>query len=74
MGLHTQVSSFWLRISSYTPSCAEEGHEWSSVANPIRQALSILQYWLEKCLDEPAQFKTRLQFRRAHQLGKPTFK
>jgi hypothetical protein len=35
--------------------------------------LSILQYWLEKRLDEPAQFKARLQFRRAHQLGEPTF-
>jgi hypothetical protein len=29
--------------------------------------------WLETCLDELAQFKARLQFRRAHQLGKPTF-
>jgi hypothetical protein len=36
--------------------------------------LSILQYWLEKRLGEPAQFKARLQFRRAHQLGKLTFK
>jgi hypothetical protein len=25
-------------------------------------------------MDEPAQFKARLQFRRAHQLGKLTFK
>jgi hypothetical protein len=36
--------------------------------------LSILQYWLEKRLGEPAQFKARLQFRRAHQPGKLTFK
>jgi hypothetical protein len=37
-----------------------------------RHALSILQYWLEKCLDELAQFKATLQFRGAHQPGKPT--
>jgi hypothetical protein len=30
--------------------------------------------WLEKHLDEPAQFKARLQFRRAHQPDKQTFK
>jgi hypothetical protein len=42
---------------------------------PIQKArVSILQTWLEKCLDEPAQFKARLQIRRAHQPGKPTFK
>jgi hypothetical protein len=33
-----------------------------------------LQTWLEKHLDEPAQFKARLQFRRAHQPDKWTFK
>jgi hypothetical protein len=33
-----------------------------------------LQYCLERHLDEPAQFKERLQFRRAHQPGQPTFK
>jgi hypothetical protein len=33
-----------------------------------------LQSWLEKCLDKPAEFKAKLQFRRAHQPGKPTFK
>jgi hypothetical protein len=33
-----------------------------------------LQNWLEKRLDELAQFKTRLQFRRARQPSKPTFK
>jgi hypothetical protein len=33
-----------------------------------------LQNWLEKCLDEPAQLKARLQFRRAHQPGKLTVK
>jgi hypothetical protein len=32
-----------------------------------------LQYWLEKHLDELAQFKATLQFRGAHQPGKPTF-
>jgi DNA replication protein DnaD len=36
--------------------------------------LSVLQTWLEKCLDELAQFKARLQFRRAHQPDKQTFK
>jgi hypothetical protein len=56
------------------PSCSEEGHEWINLANSIWHALSILQTWLEKLLDEPAQFKARLQFRRAHQPGKPTFK
>jgi hypothetical protein len=39
-----------------------------------RHALSILQTWLEKLLHEPAQFKARLQFRRAHQPDKQTFK
>jgi hypothetical protein len=33
-----------------------------------------LQTWLEERLDEPAQFKARLQVRRAHQLDKQTFK
>jgi hypothetical protein len=33
-----------------------------------------LQYWLEKRLDELAQFKIKLQFKRAHQTDKPTFK
>jgi hypothetical protein len=56
------------------PSCSEEGHEWINLANSIWHALSILQTWLEKLLDEPTQFKARLQFRRAHQPGKPTFK
>jgi hypothetical protein len=36
--------------------------------------LSILQTWLVKRVDEPAQFKARLQFRRAHQPDKQTFK
>jgi hypothetical protein len=74
MRLHTQLSSFWLRISSNTPSCSEESHQWNTFVNPTRHALSILQYLLEKRLDELAQFKARLQFRRAHQPGKPTFK
>jgi hypothetical protein len=39
-----------------------------------RHALSILQTWLEKRLDESAQFKARLQVRRAHQPDKQTFK
>jgi hypothetical protein len=29
--------------------------------------LSILQVWLEKYLDEPVQFKAKLQFGKAHQ-------
>jgi hypothetical protein len=33
-----------------------------------------LQIRLEKYLDEPTQFKVRLQFRRAHQPDKLTFK
>jgi hypothetical protein len=74
MRLHTQLSSFRLRISSNTPSCSEESQEWNPFANPIRHALSILQFWLEKRLGEPAQFKARLQFRRVHQPDKPTFK
>jgi hypothetical protein len=45
--LHKQFSSFWLRISSNTSSCSEESHEWNTLANPIRNVLSILQYWLE---------------------------
>jgi hypothetical protein len=44
-----------------------------ALSNPIRHTLSILQFWLEKRLGEPTQFKARLQFRRAHQLGKLTF-
>jgi hypothetical protein len=58
---------------SNMPSCSEEGHEWNPFANLIRHTLSILQFWLEKRLGDPAQFKARLQFRRAHQLGKLTF-
>jgi hypothetical protein len=70
--LHTQLSSSWLRISSNMSSCSEEGHEWDPFANPIRHVISILQFWLEKHLGELAQFKARLQFRRAHRPGKPT--
>jgi hypothetical protein len=72
--LHIQLSSSRLRMSGNTPSCSEEGHEWNPFANRIRHALSILQFWLERRLGNPARFKTRLQFRRAHQLGKPTSK
>jgi hypothetical protein len=61
-------------MSSNTPSYSEEGHKWNPFANPMRHALSILQFWLEKRLGKLAQFKTRLQFRRAHQPGKPTSK
>jgi hypothetical protein len=71
---HTRLSSFWLHISSNTSSYSEESHEWNTLADLIRHTFFILQYWLEKRLDELAQFKTRLQFRRAHQLDKPTFK
>jgi hypothetical protein len=71
--LHPQLSSFQIRILSNMPSYSEEGHEWNPFANPIRHTLSILQFWLEKCLGEPTQFKARLQFRRAYQPGKPTF-
>jgi hypothetical protein len=72
--LQKQLSSFRLCILSNTPSCSEESHEWNTIANLIRHELSILQYWLEKCLDELAQFKERSQFRRADQPSKPTFK
>jgi hypothetical protein len=72
--LHIQLSSSRLRISSNTPSCSEEGHKWNPFANPIRHTLSILQFGHEKHLGNLAQFKTRLQFRRAHQPGKPTSK
>jgi hypothetical protein len=71
---HTQLSSFQLRISSNTPSYSEESHEWDILASLIRHVLSILQYWLEKRLDEPAQFKATLQFRGTHQPDKLTFK
>jgi hypothetical protein len=30
--LHKQLSSFWLCISSNTPSCSEESHEWNILA------------------------------------------
>jgi hypothetical protein len=69
--LLTQLSSFRLRISINTSSCSEEGHEWDPFATLIRHTFSILQFWLEKHLGEPAQFKAKLQFRRAHQPGKP---
>jgi hypothetical protein len=60
MTLHTQLSSSWLCISSNTPSCSEESHEWNHFASLIRHTLSILQFQLEKRLGEPAQFKARL--------------
>jgi hypothetical protein len=56
------------------PSCLEESHEWNTFANLIKNTLSILQPLLEKRLDESTQFNARLQFRRAHQPDKPTFK
>jgi hypothetical protein len=52
--LHPQLSSFWLRISSNTTSCLEEGHKWNPFANPIRHTLSILRFYLKKRLGEPA--------------------
>jgi hypothetical protein len=55
--LHPQLFSFRLRLSSNTPSCSEEGRKWDPFANLIRHTLSILQFWLEKCLGESAQFK-----------------
>jgi hypothetical protein len=42
--LHTELSSFRLRTSSNTPSCLEEGYDWDPFANPLRNALSILQF------------------------------
>jgi hypothetical protein len=60
MRLHTQLSLPWLHISSNTPSCSEEGHEWDPITNPIRHTLSILQFWFEKHLAEPAEFKAIL--------------
>jgi hypothetical protein len=72
--LHAQLSSSQLCISSNTSSSSEEDYEWHPFANPIRNILSTLQFWLDKCLDEQAQFKARLQFKRAHQPSKPTFK
>jgi hypothetical protein len=33
MRLHKQLSSFWLRILSNTPSCSEESHERNTFAN-----------------------------------------
>jgi hypothetical protein len=74
MRLHIQLSSSRLRMSSNTPSYSEEGHKWNPFANLIRHTLSILQLWLGKHLGKLAQFKTRLQFRRAHQSGKLTSK
>jgi hypothetical protein len=71
---HKKLSSLRLHISSNTPSYSEESHEWNTLANPLRHTLSILQTWLERRLDKPTQFKARLQFRRAHQPVKPTFK
>jgi hypothetical protein len=32
--LHKQLSSFRLCISSNTPSCSEESHEWNILAKP----------------------------------------
>jgi hypothetical protein len=72
--LHIQLPSSRLRMSGNTPSYSDEGHKWNPFANPIRHALSILQFCLEKHLSKLAQFKIRLQFRRAHQPGKPTSK
>jgi hypothetical protein len=61
-------------MSSNTPSCSEEGHKWNPFTNPIWHKLSILQFQLEKRLGKLAQLKTGLQFRRAHQPDKPTYK
>jgi hypothetical protein len=52
--LHKQLSSFRLHISSNMPSCSEESHEWNILAKSKGMRFSILQYWLEKRLDEPA--------------------
>jgi hypothetical protein len=30
---HAQLSSFWLRMSSNTPSGSEESHEWNTLSN-----------------------------------------
>jgi hypothetical protein len=72
--LHKQFSSFQLCILSNMSSYLEESLQWNTFSNLIRHALSSLQNWLEKHLDELAQFKARLQFRRAHQPSKLAFR
>jgi hypothetical protein len=66
--LQTQHSSFRLRTLSNTPSVSmNDAHESFANSNE-KMHLPSCNFYLKKCLDELVQFKTRLQFRRTHQL------
>jgi hypothetical protein len=41
--------------------------KWDPLLIQQRNVLSVLQFWLEKRLGEPAQFNARLQFKRSQQ-------
>jgi hypothetical protein len=62
-----QHSSFRLRTSSNTPSVPMNDAHGSFANSDEEMHFPFYNFCLNKCLDEPAQFKTRLQFRRAHQ-------
>jgi hypothetical protein len=68
MRLHAQHSSFRLRTSSNTPSVPMNDAHGSFANSDEEMHFLSCNFCLKKCLDEPAQFKTRLQFGRAHQL------
>jgi hypothetical protein len=65
--LQVQHPSFWLCTSSNTPSILmNDAHRYFANSDVEMRFLSC-NFCLKKRLDEPAQFKTRLQFGGAHQ-------
>jgi hypothetical protein len=62
MELQARHPSFQLRISSNTPSVETSVVIGFSGQFQWKWHFPSCDSWLEKCLDEPAKFKKRLQF------------
>jgi hypothetical protein len=68
MRLQAQYHSFWLHTSSDTPSNLMNDAHGSFANSDEEMCFPSYNFYLKRLLGELAQFKTRLQFGRAHQL------
>jgi hypothetical protein len=62
MRLQAQHSSFWSSISSNMPSVPTNDAQGPFANSDEEMHFPSCNFYLKKRLDEPAQFKTRLQF------------
>jgi hypothetical protein len=60
--LQAQHTSFWLRTSSNMPSVPMNDAQGSFANSDEEMHFPSCNLYLKKHLDEPARFKTRLQF------------